>query len=102
MKRKVLLIIIILPIILGILFVAKEEKLEVYLNTNISQANYCSIKEDCIQIPYGCYKYITKNETGKITDVLNFYNRFKSWKLAYKCGSIKDYSCINNKCQVIR
>lgn len=72
-----------------------------YITTEIEKANYCNVKEDCINVggkcPFGCFAYVNKNEAGRIQ---NLIASIKS-SCIYSCMDCPDVECKNNKCESI-
>mgnify|MGYP001560287106 CR=1 FL=1 len=75
------------------------------IDSDLKNANYCTIDSDCETLPlagpyieFGCYHYINKNENSTL-----FYNRMN--KYSAECGNVIDLcapdpesKCISNKC----
>lgn len=93
----VLAIILILVIIQG--------PFHTYVSNQLERANYCDIKEDCVNIgsqcEFGCDTLVNRNEEHNMKEI------FKLYKLVSKsCDSFcfddtmrfKEKNCVNNKC----
>ncbi len=67
----------------------------------IEQARYCDVKSDCAQVqpkcPFGCGIFVNKNEAERINASLESYVS----RCIYQCIMVKDYDCVNQKCQVL-
>ena len=89
----------ILTIVLVSLFGCSRSK--VYIKNEIEKANYCDVKEDCVdaggKCPFGCYVYVNKNEVHRIE---NLIASFRS-DCIYDCISCRNVECINNTCEPV-
>jgi hypothetical protein len=79
--------------------------LEAQIKNLIEEANYCTSKEDCIEVsygcPFGCSNLINKQyDTAQIEKGVEKYN-VNGRNCLYKCmkaPSRGEIDCINNKC----
>ncbi len=70
-----------------------------HIKDEIEKANYCKIKDDCVlagsKCPFGCHIFVNKNEEEKISGLIDNYQT----TCMYACVELKDYGCVNNKCE---
>ncbi len=68
----------------------------------ISQAQYCEIKDDCVEVnsrcPFGCSVFVNKAERQNIQDLMDSY---LGPYCVYDCVEIKGYDCVSKKCSVL-
>jgi len=104
MKKKHIWIIIVFVVILIVGFILYTGcPTEKQIDKEIINANYCSTKEDCIDLgphcPFGCGILINKSEEVRIRSILDYFiSTNKACK--YSCSQIKGIVCLNNKCVV--
>ena len=103
MDKKYLIIgsvFVLVVVILIILFLTPSLS-EEYIRNRIDKANYCNTKDDCERVnskcPFGCHIFVNKNEVDGINRLINLYPR----TCLYRCRVLKDFDCIDNKCQAI-
>lgn len=74
-----------------------------YIISQIKQANYCNVKEDCIdagsKCPFGCHIYVNKDKVDKISRLLKSYSDKCNYD--FQCLDCPDVECDNNKCRRI-
>jgi len=75
------------------------------IDSDLQNANYCTIDSDCKTLPlagpyieFGCYHYINKNENSTL-----FYNRMNEYSaecgnIIDMCGKSPEPKCSNGKC----
>jgi len=100
MDKRYIAIIAILLILLAIAAFFNPRS-EGYIKREIDKANYCSAKEDCVdvggQCPFGCYVFVNKNEAQRIGAMITSFES----TCVYSCMALKDFDCISGKCQPI-
>lgn len=79
----------------------KLPRTETGIKQAIEQARYCEAKSDCAQVqskcPFGCYVFVNEKEVGRIQTFIDSYES----RCIYLCVPLKDYDCINNKCEIL-
>jgi hypothetical protein len=72
-----------------------------YIVKEIEKANYCTTKEDCVDVgrkcPFGCYIYVNKDEVGRIRSLLDSYKSTCMFDCAY-CPGVE---CKDKKCEPV-
>lgn len=98
-KLAVLGIILGVVVLLVLILLYGFFKSEFYIKGQIDKANYCNVKEDCVdagsKCPFGCYNYVNKNEVGRISKMIDSYS---GTKCVYSCLYCPGVECRNNKC----
>jgi hypothetical protein len=95
MKKLYIIIIILAVFITGFLFYIQSKY---YIYNEINRANYCEVKEDCVnaggKCPFGCRILVNKNEANYIKKIVSSYKE----KCIYDCMPPGEIKCENNKC----
>jgi len=77
------------------------KSLELKIKNQINKANYCDNDSDCVdaggKCPFGCYAYVNKKETGRISALINSYGS----KCIYGCISCPTAVCNENVCKEV-
>jgi len=76
-----------------------EEGLAEKVLVEMERANYCDVKEDCVETntkcPLGCYHLVNVAELEKVN---GFVKEFKQ-NCFQTCAALEDYECIDSKCE---
>lgn len=100
-KIKILIAIMIIALTIIITITSSPKIKESRIKSSIQEANYCEVDSDCVDVggkcPFGCYIYVNKNETEKISKLINSYES----ECIYDCLYCPSVSCENNKCKEI-
>ena len=76
-------------------------KSQTFIRNQIYQENYCTTKDDCVNIgskcPFGCYILVNKNEAEKIKKLVNSYES----NCVYDCMYCPDFECKNGRCEPV-
>ena len=64
----------------------------------IEQANYCTVKSDCVQVdsqcPFGCYVFVNKGAADRIEGMIQQFDS----TCDYSCLELESYDCVQGKC----
>ncbi len=84
-------------LIIGIFYFYDSES---QVKGEIEKANYCEVKDDCVQVeskcPFDCYVFINKNEAERIEELISGYDS----NCVYSCVALQGYECVENKCAI--
>ena len=101
MKRAIILIIFLFVIFI-ITFSFHPNIKKKYIETQLKDANYCNVKEDCISLghkcSFGCIVLVNKNEEARINRILNNYKFDAPCLLDCSECSVE---CVNDKCKTV-
>lgn len=100
MKKKYILLSVGL-ILIGLGIFIYKFPLKIYVDWRLNEANYCEVKEDCINLgskcPFGCYIYVNSEEEEKMNNLLNSFES----KCIYGCEQCLDVECVSGECQPV-
>ena len=97
MKKRVLIIIfiILLMFISGFLWYRYSKY---YIYNEVNHANYCELKEDCVdaggKCPFGCRILVNKNEADYVKKIISSYKS----TCIYDCMPLGEIKCENSRC----
>ncbi|MGM0439305.1 MAG: hypothetical protein ACQEP3_02640 [Patescibacteria group bacterium] len=98
-KKYIWLLIGLIVIALGIF--AYNFPPEAYVSWKLEKANYCEVKEDCVNLgdkcPFGCYIYVNENEEKEMKKLLDSFES----KCVYGCEQCLEVECASGKCQSV-
>ena len=70
-----------------------------FIRSEIDEANYCDVKEDCVNIgtkcPFGCDIYVNEGEADRIKELVYSYDGEDCIYDCYLCPGVE---CVNNSC----
>ncbi len=83
------------PVLQGNIFAKKR------IEKAIAQARACKVRNDCggpiDRCPFGCGIFVNQDKILSIKQMLSTYPE----KCEQKCPTLKNYDCINGKCESI-
>lgn len=98
MKKYLIFGLLIMVIGLLLYYFTVNNNDENKIKKEIELANYCEVKNDCIQIvakcPFDCYVYVNKFEEERIDQLIKSFES----KCVYGCIDPPEYECTNGKC----
>jgi len=72
---------------------------EEFIQSEINEANYCDVKEDCVNIgtkcPFGCDIYVNGDEADRIKEMVYSYDEDEC---IYDCMACPSVECVEGKC----
>ncbi len=85
----------------GMQLVQRMVPTEASIKEQITEANYCETKADCVQVvsqcPFGCYVFVNVAEAERLQQLIDQYPS----QCVYDCVSMLGYDCVDNKCKVL-